>query len=220
MNETTTPRHGAALVGKKVGRKPVFTAAEVVEAACAEGIDRFTMAAVAKRLGVVPAAIYRLFPSRDDLVLACIDAVGATVARPAPGTHWRSALQLWADEAWRLCEDFPGFERVLFSTPTAAVRVEPVFRDYAEHLGAQGIGLRQVTFALDFIGDTVFASHLGVAAMRATRDDGRTGLEAARDSTTDADALLRPEDSWATRAILDVKIDFILEGLHSNWPEF
>lgn len=124
---------------KKLGRKPVFSAAEVVEAAFAEGIDRFTLAAVARHLGVVPASIFRLFPSREELVLACLDMAGRTIALPTPGMGWREALQLWADECWRLCEEYPGLERVLFTTPSATARIEPVVRSYADHLGEEGI---------------------------------------------------------------------------------
>lgn len=219
MSESPTPRRGPVPGGRKVGRKPAFAAADVVAAAISEGIDRFTLAAVAERLGVVPASIYRLFPSREELVIACLDAVGATLAVPGPNLPWRDALQLWADECWRLCEDYPGLERVLFSTPVATTRIEPVFRAYSEHLQAQGITRGQVMFALDFIGDTVFASHLGVESMRAVDETGRTGLDSARAAVGERDVLLRPEESWTTRSMLDTKIGFILAGLEHHWPE-
>jgi AcrR family transcriptional regulator len=170
------PGRGAALRGRKVGRKPAFTANDVVAAAIAEGIDGFTLSAVAERLGVVTTAIYRLFPSREDLVIACLDAAGTTIAVPGPGMHWRDALRLWADECWRLCEEYPGLSRVVYAFPAATTRIERVLGAYAENLVAQGRTVRQAMFALDFIGDTVFASHLGVESMRAVREDGRTGL--------------------------------------------
>ncbi|XKK38812.1 TetR/AcrR family transcriptional regulator [Nocardiopsis sp. ARC36] len=213
------PRRGGVPGSRKVGRKPAFTAADVVAAAIAEGIDRFTLSAVADRLGVVTTAIYRLFPSREDLVIACLDAAGATIALPEPGAHWRAALRLWADECWRLCEEFPGLNRAVYIHPTAPTRIERVFRAYAENLGAQGKTPRQAMFALDFIGDTVFASHLGVEAMRTVDEDGRSGLDAVRDEIGDANAVLRPEDSWTGREVMDTKIEFILRGLPEHWPE-
>ena len=220
MQESAVAPQGRILArGRKVGRKPAFTAADAVAAAIAEGVDRFTLAAVATRLGVVTPAIYRVFPSRDDLVVACLDTAGASLARPQPGMSWREALLLWADECWRLCEEYPGLSRLVYSYPAPPTRIEPVLHAYTAHLGAQGKTPRQAMFALDFIGDTVFASHLGVESMRTVRDDGRTGLATVRDAVG-ADALLQPEESWTGRTVLDVKIAFILDGLSHSWPEF
>lgn len=220
MPEPAVAPRMKVLGGRKVGRKPSFTAAEVVAAAIAEGIDRFTLAAVARRLGVVTPAIYRLFPSRDELVLACLDAAGATLARPTTGMPWRAALRLWADECWRLCEEYPGLSRLVYSYPAAPTRIEPILRAYADHLGTHGKTPRQAMFALDFIGDTVFASHLGVESMRTVHSDGRTGLATVRDAVGDADVLLQPDESWTGRTVLDAKIEFILNGLGHHWPEF
>ncbi|MFP5021553.1 TetR/AcrR family transcriptional regulator [Pseudonocardia phyllosphaerae] len=210
--------------GRKVGRKPAFTAEDVVAAALAEGIDRFTLAAVAERLGVVTTALYRVFPARDDLVVACLDAAGATITLPGVDMHWRAALRLWADECWRICEDFPGLSRLVYTYPTAPTRIQYVFRAYATNLAAQGRTPGQAMFAIDFIGDTVFASHWGVESMRSVDERGRSGLEAVRDvvgdSTRDADAMFNPDDSWTERTAMDVKIEFILAGLERDWPEF
>ncbi|WP_306369614.1 TetR/AcrR family transcriptional regulator [Nocardiopsis sp. CC223A] len=218
-DHSSAPRGGGVPGSRKVGRKPAFTAADVVAAAVAEGIDRFTLSAVADRLGVVTTAIYRLFPSREDLVIACLDAAGATIALPEPGTHWRAALRLWADECWRLCEEYPGLNRAVYIHPAAPTRIERVFRAYAENLCVQGRTRRQAMFALDFIGDTVFASHLGVEAMRRVDENGRSGLDAVRDAVDDANAVLRPEDSWTGRKAMDTKVEFILTGLEEHWPE-
>lgn len=206
--------------GPRLGRRPAFSAADAVAAALAEGIDHFTLSAVAKRLGVVTAAMYRIFPSRDDLVIACLDAVGATIARPDPGLSWRDTLRLWADECWRLCEQYPGLSRLVFATPVASTRIADVIAVYAENLAGQGKSRRQAMFALDFLGDTVFSSHLGVEAMRSVNSEGRTGLDLVRDSAAAEDSLFRPEDSWTGRTIMDTKVDFILAGLEHEWPEF
>lgn len=210
--------------GRKVGRKPTFTAEDVVVAALAEGIDRFTLAAVAERLGVVTTAIYRIFPSRDDLVIACLDAAGATIALPAADLHWRATLRLWADECWRICEDFPGLSRLVYTYPAAPTRIQYVFRAYANNLAAQGRTPGQAMFAIDFIADTVFASHWGVESMRSVDEQGRSGLQTVRDAigdaAPDADAVFRPDDSWTERTAMDAKVEFILAGLERDWPEF
>lgn len=70
----------------------------------AEGAAKLSLRAVARELGMVSSALYRYFPSRDDLLTALIvdayDAVGeaAEAARdrtggpvsPIPAAGWRS----------------------------------------------------------------------------------------------------------------------------------
>ena len=219
LNLVPMPRQSSRPGARKAGRRPAFTTLDVVDAAVAEGIDRFTLGAVADRLGVVAPAIYRLFPSRDDLVIACLDAAGGTIALPEPDASWRAALRLWADECWRVCEEYPGLERVVYAYPVAPIRITDVFRAYGDHLARHGKSERQAMFALDFIGDTVFASHLGVESMRAVRDDGRTGLETVRDAVGDFDGPLRPQPWWTERTTMDTKVEFILDGLEQRWPE-
>ncbi|UQE75484.1 TetR/AcrR family transcriptional regulator [Gordonia sp. PP30] len=214
-----TPSRGGVLGGRRVGRKPAFTADDVVAAAVAEGVDRFTLAAVARRIGVVTPAIYRLFPSRDDLVVACLDAAAATLAVPADGSPWRDTLQLWADECWRVCEDFPGLSRLVYSFPPAMTRVDDVLTAYSAVLTAQGCTPGQVRFALDFIGDTVFASHLGIESMRATDDDGVRGIDRMRQAIGERAVAMPPQEWWTGRGALDTKIAFILAGLERHWPE-
>ncbi|MFT4201173.1 TetR/AcrR family transcriptional regulator [Gordonia sp. (in: high G+C Gram-positive bacteria)] len=218
MHESSTVGASTGVTGgRKVGRKPAFTAADVVAAAIAEGVDRFTLAAVAQRLGVVTPAIYRLFPSRDDLVVACLDAAAATLRIPSVDDDWRAALRLWADECWRVCEEYPGLSRLVYSYPTAFTRIDHVLSAYAEILGRSGRTPGQIMFALDFIGDTVFASHLGVESMRAADESGASGLDRVR-GALDEDAALQPEDSWADRGFVDRKVDFIIAGLERDWP--
>ncbi|MFF3457541.1 TetR/AcrR family transcriptional regulator [Streptomyces sp. NPDC002730] len=77
----------------------------------AEGAAKLSLRAVARELGMVSSALYRYFPSRDDLLTALIvdayDAVGAAAetalaAAPAPDDHparWTaicSAVRVWA----------------------------------------------------------------------------------------------------------------------------
>ncbi|GAB2693374.1 TetR/AcrR family transcriptional regulator [Nocardia thraciensis] len=205
--------------GKKVGRKPAFTEDEVVRAALDLGIEKFTLAAVADRVGVVTTAIYRLFPSRDDIVIGCLDVIAATIRRPAPGSDWQAVLRQWSDECWRVCEEYPGLDRVVYSFAPAFTRIADVLSDYAAGMTAQGITHGQAMFALDFIGDNVFACHLSVDAMRTTDHRGTTGLEQVRAAVDDTTTGFRPQESWTDRGILDIKMDFIIKGLEHYWPE-
>ncbi|GAA3630217.1 TetR/AcrR family transcriptional regulator [Streptomyces chitinivorans] len=75
-----------------------------------EGAARLSLRAVARELGMVSSALYRYFPSRDDLLTALIidayDAIGSTAERAlaaadrdAPVARWRAvcrAVRQWA----------------------------------------------------------------------------------------------------------------------------
>ena len=46
------------MISKRPGRKPAFTRRQAIDAALAEGIETFTLRAVADRLGVKATALY------------------------------------------------------------------------------------------------------------------------------------------------------------------
>lgn len=217
-HDTDAPVSAPRYAGRKTGRKPVFTERDVIAAALDEGVDRFTLAAVARRLGVVTAAIYRLFGSRDEVVVACLDHIAAGIRLPPADADWRAVLRLWADECWRVCEDFPGLSRVVYTYPQAFTRIEGVLVEYARCLAAHGRTERQAMFALDFIGDTVIACHLGVESWRTLDADGVSGYDRVREAV-DAGSLIEPRESWRERGVVDTKIDFIVAGLEHRWPE-
>ncbi|MGW4844335.1 TetR/AcrR family transcriptional regulator [Nocardia brasiliensis] len=206
-------------VGKKVGRKPAFTEHDVIQAAMDEGLDTFTLAAVAERIGVGATAIYRLFGSRDDIVVACLDTIAATIRLPEPGMDWRVALRQWANECWRICEENPGLPRVVYTYAPAVTRITAILDAYAKALAPHDITQGQAGFALDLIGDTVFACHLGVQAMRSVDPTGATGLDQVRQALGDRTSVLQPHESWQQRGLTDLKVDFIITGLEHHWPE-
>jgi AcrR family transcriptional regulator len=78
-----------------------------------QGAAALSLRAVAREVGLVSSAVYRYFPSRDDLITALIidayDAVGAAAeateptgrARPGPAERWQAlarAVRSWAQE--------------------------------------------------------------------------------------------------------------------------
>ncbi|MEU1228765.1 TetR/AcrR family transcriptional regulator [Streptomyces sp. NPDC005828] len=77
----------------------------------AEGAAKLSLRAVARELGMVSSALYRYFPSRDDLLTALIvdayDAVGAAAERAAAEAEAERPLDRWtavcrAVRAWAL----------------------------------------------------------------------------------------------------------------------
>lgn len=204
--------------GRRPGRRPAFTARDVVDAALAEGVDHFTLSAVAGRLGVATPAIYRLYPSRDGIVDAALDVIAATIRTPDLGAHWRDILAFWAEEIWRTCETFSGLNRVVYSYPTAFAHLEDVVGVYVAALVANGKTAGQAVFALDFIGDTVMSSHLGAEAMRSEDADHARALDRIRDELSDESAMT-PDEGWAGRSFMDAKVAFIIAALANDWPE-
>ncbi|MEU4079465.1 TetR family transcriptional regulator [Streptomyces venezuelae] len=65
----------------------------------AEGAAKLSLRAVARELGMVSSALYRYFPSRDDLLTALIvdayDAVGAAAERAVADTAGQRPLDRW-----------------------------------------------------------------------------------------------------------------------------
>lgn len=207
-------------VGKKTGPKPSFTGDDVVDAAVSIGLDTFTLAQVAKRIGVVTSAVYRRFDSRDDLLDACLSRAASTIAVPEPGMSWQEVCRLWANECWRVCEDFPGLAHAVYSNATAFTHVGEIAEAYSEALEDHARSRGQAGFALDFLGDTVFACRLGVESMREVDESGQSGLSRAQEQVEEKvpGHPLQPDETWADRGMTDVKVDFIIEGLERNWP--
>ncbi|WFR68284.1 TetR/AcrR family transcriptional regulator [Curtobacterium flaccumfaciens] len=104
-----------------------------------EGPSQLSLRAVARDVGMVSSAVYRYFPSRDDLLTALLiadyDELGAAVeaadaaAGPTPGARWVAVCR--AIREWSL--GHPGDFALLFGSPVpgyAAPRetVEPASR--------------------------------------------------------------------------------------------
>ncbi|MFJ7288049.1 TetR/AcrR family transcriptional regulator [Curtobacterium sp. AB451] len=104
-----------------------------------EGPSQLSLRAVARDVGMVSSAVYRYFPSRDDLLTALLiadyDELGAAVeaadaaAGPAPGARWVAVCR--AIRTWSIAH--PGDFALLFGSPVpgyAAPRstVEPASR--------------------------------------------------------------------------------------------
>lgn len=88
-----------------------------------EGPSQLSLRAVARDVGMVSSAVYRYFPSRDDLLTALLvadyDELGAAVeaadaaAGPAPGARWVAACR--AVRTWSVAH--PGDFALLFGSP-------------------------------------------------------------------------------------------------------
>jgi AcrR family transcriptional regulator len=130
----------------------------------ADGSAGLSLRAVARELGMVSSAMYRYFPSRDDLLTALIidahDAVGCAVEAAEAAVRRRNLLGRWlavtgATRTWALAQ--PQQYALLFGSPA------PGYRPPAGPIGpAAGIPLLMIKLVAD-----------AVAAGRGPVTDGR-----------------------------------------------
>ena len=209
--------------GRRTGPKPGFTHDDVVTAALEIGIRDFTLAGVAKRLGVGTPALYRTIESRDDLLRGCLKRLVRENESPIPDVGWRDLLRHQADRMWELLDRYPGLAETLLVVTWAHHYFATGVKAGTDALIERGFSPDDAALAVDFIGDTVLCTHMVIEAYREAvpiRDGGAaTGLEAAAENFAREDVAkqlpeqLAPNDDWADRGFLDRKIEFIIEGM-------
>lgn len=212
--------------GRKSGPKPSFTHEDAVDVALAIGIRDFTLAEVARRLGVGTPALYRILTSREDLLRSCLIHVAQHADFTIVGSSWQDILRHQAEQLWKLLEAYPGLAETLLTVTWAYHFFVPGLKSWETALIDRGLPAEEAAFMLDFVGDTVVCTHIAIEAHRAQAagPDGKvaTGLEVSRERlikeglADDTPELLKPRPAWVDRGLLDRKIDFIIEGLASK----
>ncbi len=140
------------------GRPPRFTINDAVRLALDLGIADFTMPQVARRLGVTTPALYRRFPSREDLTAACLTAIGREQPDPPENLIWRENLQFLADQLWTTLLQHPGLDQVMSTLPRSlGEALDPTGRMVAG-LVANGFTTSQIIFATQYITDLATTS--------------------------------------------------------------
>jgi AcrR family transcriptional regulator len=106
------PGVGTVVAGPSAARDRELTLPRIVAAAIAladrDGLADLSMRRLAGELGVATMSLYRHVPSRDDLMLAMIDAaIGSVSVPPRPPRGWRVALELVARSEWAAFKKHP-----------------------------------------------------------------------------------------------------------------
>lgn len=142
----------AVLTSRAPGRRPLFSADDVVSAAIRLGLSTFSVAAVARELGVTTAAVYRRFPSHEALREECLTRILGEVPPLAVESSWQETLRLAADEWWTLCMKYPELPHLISSyreQPTWFVTTP--FQSYGRRLIASGFTLQQAYFVASLL---------------------------------------------------------------------
>jgi AcrR family transcriptional regulator len=95
----------------------VLSLDRILETAIAQGLDRFSMAAIGRELGVTDMALYRYVGSREDLYSRAAARAHHTYPLRSVETEWRAHLLEVAEETWQLARRHPGIERYLLDGP-------------------------------------------------------------------------------------------------------
>ncbi|MGO1591714.1 MAG: TetR/AcrR family transcriptional regulator [Ancrocorticia sp.] len=211
-------------MGSKTGPKPRFTSDDAVDAALVLGAGSFTMGQVARDLGVTTPALYRVVSNREDLFRLCIERIFKGFPLPDPELSWADQLREFSEQAWKMCENHPELPLAIINNPNVHSEMAPYFIaiEKAVERSNPPFGPETIMFALDFIADTVFMTHIGIAPMREVGPDGRTGLARMQDAyhlSAGAPLFGARDLRWMERGYLDRKIDFIIEGLEHGLGE-
>lgn len=106
---------------RSVGRPSRTSLDALQDAALALGLDSFTLAAVAKEVGVAEATVYNYVDSRDELYRGTCDRLFAGVdLEPAPDTDsgtWMDYMDAVSARVVPLATAHPGFAEYLFYGP-------------------------------------------------------------------------------------------------------
>ena len=181
-------------------RARAATTAEILRLAraqmAAEGASALSLRAIARDLGMVSSAIYRYFPSRDDLLTVLIiesyERLGATVEagdaqvrrRTDFRGRWRAAAH--ALRAWAI--DHPSEWALLFGTPVPG---------YAAPEATIPAATRYTTVLISILADMAAAGHVHRTAVpRALRSD-LARLRGQLDTKVSDAALTVGMNAWA-----------------------
>lgn len=192
-------RTTAAPARAAVGRPPSFTREQAVRAAYRAGLAGFSVKAVARELGVSPAAVYQRFGTRQDLLNACMaDAFDGV--RPLTGTpDRRETLLRFGEQWWALCLRCPDIEVVIRDYPDPEILLmTQKFRTYRDRLCATGLTTEQATFAGSMIAVNMLQLRHRLPVSTVLPADVPPELDAQR----------------ATG------MEFILDTLAADWPEW
>jgi AcrR family transcriptional regulator len=181
-------------------RARAATTAEILRLAreqmAAEGASALSLRAIARDLGMVSSAIYRYFPSRDDLLTvliiesyerlgAAVDAGDAKVRRRTDFRgRWRAAAH--ALRAWAI--DHPSEWALLFGTPVPG---------YAAPEATIPAATRYTTVLISILTDMAAAGHVHRTAVPKVLRSDLARLRGQLDTEVSDAALTVGMNAWA-----------------------
>ena len=207
---------------RRSGRKPVFSAEDIVREAFDMGLDHFSLSAIARRLGVGASALYRVYDSREAVLAACMMTVAAEfhniddlIDRDA---DWQTVLRSWAAEYWRICGEFPGFHGIAQSQVPEEGAFHPVLLPWRDRLNALDINDAQIYFAMATLRDAFTGLQNRMDRLRGL-PDGEEEFDRA-ETLTDGETVEPEVGEELAEDQAEQTVDFVIAGLENEWPEW
>ncbi|MEM9607840.1 MAG: TetR family transcriptional regulator [Actinomycetota bacterium] len=199
---------------RRPGPKPSISRTSIARAAVDVGFAGLTVKAVADQLGVTHGALYGHVADRDDLVLAAVEEVVASLDTPQPTADWRSFLQREAVAVWRMFAAHPGMYDELFGTGRVPLPLRERLAQLLAIMRGYGFDPTAALTALDVVYDLASDSARRSAQLdaRVDADEGYPTAWATELSEVDAVEVAR---AFATDPAVwfERKLRVVLSGI-------
>jgi AcrR family transcriptional regulator len=114
----------------------------------ADGLAGFSLARLARCVGVTPMALYNYFPSRDALLDAAAEAMFAGFEVPAGDGNWESRVRAWLEALRDLIRRYPVSLQIIRWDDHIAPAWIKIWLPMAQTLEAEGLRGEKLAFAL------------------------------------------------------------------------
>ena len=114
----------------------------------ADGLAGFSLARLARSVGVTPMALYNYFPSRDALLDAAAEAMFDGFEIPAGEGNWESRVRAWLEALRGLIQRYPVSLQIIRWDDHIAPAWIKIWLPMAQTLEAEGLRGERLAFAL------------------------------------------------------------------------
>lgn len=175
MTLTSTP--GATPPRRGPGRPVALDADAIASAVLDIGFHDLTFSAVAARLGVAQATLYRHARTRDELVRLGLDLALRGEEWPGLDGDWHPLLERWAVASWRAWERYPGAAAEV-ARGVIPASIVTIADSVAAALVERGFTATAAVLAVDLVFDLAADSRRGAEAFDARLPGQEGGMRA------------------------------------------
>lgn len=192
---------------RRPGRPRALTIDVIAQAALDDGIDRFSMPSVARRLGVAHSGLYRYVTDRDDLQIQAIDRAILATQWPGDDLTWDELVRAIGDAVWAACDTYPGLDRASQMAPAPAPSMLAMMVDWVAAVERQGFSAADAAVAVEF--------PIALAIDASTQMGRLRKMKETHADTGDL-PVIEPYDNdevWAGRGLYGRKLEIFIAGL-------